>query len=155
MTAAKKLLKVQVTGLLRQVLAAEGADPDHFAEQFAQWKQDWPAQEFTNFYFGKDGDYARPVRNGQRVLRHVHLPPAPGSLAFKTWELRARRGSRKTSDAILVYAQDPSHGYLLLFIAREPHGHSLGDMGTPDIVKLMNGLADTAEQFMFTGSVII
>ena len=32
MTAARKLPKVQVTNLLRRVLAAEGADPDHFAE---------------------------------------------------------------------------------------------------------------------------
>jgi len=155
MTAANKLTKVQVTKLLRQVLDAEGADPDHFAEQFAKWKRGWPALEFSNFYFGKDGDYTRPVRNGQRVLRHVHLPPAQGSPAFQAWALRARRESRKTSDAILVYAQDPSHGYLLLFIAREPHGHSLGDMGTPDIVKLMNGLADAAEQFIFTGNVVI
>ncbi len=155
MTAARKLPKVQVTNLLRRVLAAEGADPDHFAEQFAKWKRDWPAQEFLNFYFGKDGDYTRPVRNGQRVLRHVHLPPNPRSPAYRTWELRAARRSRNTSDAVLVYAQDSSHGYLLLFIAREPHGHSLGDMGTLDIAKLMNGLAEAAEQFIFAGDVIL
>ncbi len=155
MTAANKLTKVQVTKLLRQVLDAEGADPDHFAEQFAKWKRGWPALEFSNFYFGKDGDYTRPVRNGQRVLRHVHLPPDPLSPAYRTWEQRAARGSRKTSDAVLVYAQDASHGFLLLYIAREPHGHSLGDMDTPDTAQLMNGLADAAEHFIFTGNVII
>jgi len=155
MTAAKQLPKVQVTQLLGQVLVAEGVDPDHFAEQFAKWKRNWPAQEFSNFYFGKDGDYTRPMRNGQKVLRHVHLPPAPHSPAYRTWEQRAARGSRKTSDAVLIYAQDASHGYLLLYIAREPHGHSLGAMDTPDTARLMNCLADAAERFIFNASVII
>lgn len=155
MTAAKKPPKVQITNLLRRVLVAEGLDPDYFAEQFAKWKQDWPVHEFMNFYFGKDGEYIRPVRNGQRVLRHVHLPPAPQSLAYKTWVRQATRCSRKTSDAILVYAQDGAHGFLLLYIAREPHGHSLGAMDTPDTVRLMNGLADAADQFIFSGNIAI
>ncbi len=150
-----KLPKVQLTNVFRQALIADGLDPDDFAQYFAEWKEDWPKYELADFYFGKDGDYKRPLRHGKRVLRHVHLAPLDDSPDYADWCLKAKRLSRKTSDEILVYAQDQTHGFLLLHIAREPTGHELGEMATPTTHQLMNDLADVAEAFIHDGSVII
>jgi hypothetical protein len=155
MLAKKSLPKVQLTGVFRQALLADGLDPDHFAEYFSEWRESWPKHEYTDEYFGKDSDYAKPLRNGKRVLRHVHLEPPTSSPNYADWQRDAKRCSRKTSDEILVYAHDPIHGYLLLHIAHEPNGHTLGDMATPVTKQLMNTMADVAEAFLFDGTILI
>jgi hypothetical protein len=155
MLAMKSLPKVQLTGVFRQALIADELAPDEFAQYFAEWRQSWPNYEFTDPYFGKDGDYAQPLRNGKRVLRHVHLEPPLTSPKYETWQRAAKRCSRKTSDKMLVYAYDPAHGYLLLHIAHEPNGHALGDMDTPGTKLLMNTMADVADAFIFNGCVLI
>jgi hypothetical protein len=155
------LPQVQLTTLLRQALIDEGFDPDEFAQYFAEWKVLGPAGEYTDYYFGKDGFYERPKRCGRRVLRHVHLPPDPPvdgqrpSPAFADWELDSQRCRRKTSDTSLIYAEDPGHGFLLIYLAREPQGHKLARMDTPEAQQLMNQLADVAEQFIFSGTIIL
>ena len=151
---ASKLPKVQLTKVFRQALIDDGLYPDDFAQYFAEWKQAWPRHELTDFYFGKDGDYKKPLRHGKRVLRHVHLAPTEDSPDYDEWCRKANRGSRKTSDEILVYAEDRTHGFLLLYIAREPTGHELGDMATPITRQLMNDLAEVAEAFIHNGSII-
>lgn len=155
MPVPKKLPKVQLTNLLRQALLDDDLDPDDFVQYFAEWKKNWPKYEFMDFYFGKDGDYKKPLRHGKRVLKHVHLAPADNSPGYLAWCRLAQRCSRKTSDEILVYAEDATHGFLLLYIAREPNGHELGEMKTPDAIRLMNDLADVAERFIHDGSIII
>lgn len=153
--------KVQITELLRNALIADGFNPDDFGQYFAEWKSDFPESENLDYYFGKDGFYDLPKRGGRRVLRHVHLPPnepGPGerpSEAYQKWMKKLRHGSRKTSDTSLIYAHDPGHGFLLIFIAREPNGHLMTRMDTPDSRKFMEALADVAERFIFNGEIMI
>lgn len=153
--------KVQFTNLLRDDLIADGFDPNEFGQYFAEWKVGFPKSEDEDYYFGKDGFYDRPTRGGRRVLRHVHLPPAepgPGerpSEAYLRWEKRFNHRSRKTSDTSLIYAHDPGQGFLLIYIAREPYGHQLCRMDTPETRGFMNELADVAEEFIFNGKITI
>ncbi len=89
------------------------------------------------------------------VLRHVHLPPSnPVDLAEWAKAHRRRRG-RRTSNTCLVYAYDKAHGYLLLYIAREPNGHSISDMSVLASARFMNLLADAAEAFIHDGSIAL
>lgn len=155
MPPPRKIPKVQLTELLRNILVSDGYDTDEFARYFARWKALGPAGEFSDPYFGKDGEYAKPMRGGRRVLRHVHLPPERDPDQLTDWERKAARRSRKTSDTALIYAYDPQHGFLLIFFAREPHGHTLAAMHTTAAAQLMEQLADAAEQFIHYGSIII
>jgi mRNA interferase YafO len=155
--------KVQLTALLRQALIDEGLDPNDFAEYFAGWKAMGPAGEYEDYYFGKDGFYDAPKRGGRRVLKHVHMPPDdvradpadPKPVALVQWDKDWGNRRRKTSDTSLIYAEDPGHGYLLIYLAREPTGHELARMATPASKTFMNQLADVAEQFIFSGAVVI
>jgi hypothetical protein len=154
MPSARLLQKVQLTNLLRQSLIADGLDPDDFAQYFADWKAEGEAGEHLDYYFGKDGFYNAPKREGRRVIKHVHMPPE-GSDDLAKWERAWVRRSRKTSDTVLIYAQDPAHGFLLMHLAREPHGHKLAKMATLETQKFMNQLADVAEAFIFNGEILI
>jgi hypothetical protein len=147
--------KVQISAMLRASLEADGFDVQDFCNLFAEWKTDWPEREYTYWFFGKDGEYVEPKRNGRRVLRHVHLPPELDPDEEKAWTANFERRMRKASDTALVYAYDPAHGYLLIYVAREPKGHELSDMDTPETKKLMNIFADQAEAFIFSGSVFL
>lgn len=144
-----------MTRLLRESLEADGFDADEFAQYFGNWKALGDAGEYSDPYFGKDGEYSRPIRAGQRVLRHVHLPPESDPAEIARWNAQAKRGSRKTSDTSLVYAFDQRHGYLLIYVAREPDGHVLSDMGTKETADLMNNFADVAAAFRHDGSILI
>ncbi len=166
------LPKVQLTQEFREELEAVGANPDTLAEAFAEWKQGWPKFEDLDYYFGKDGEYHTPTRAGKRVLTHVHMPPEdpdnwPADALPLTpdertkiekeiqdwermWHLR-RSARNRTSSRVLVYANGGRHGYLLLRLAREPHGH---DETTAD-KQLMNDLADVAEAFIHDGTILI
>lgn len=146
--------RVRITELLRTSLQEDGYDVEAFCDYFAEWKSS-PANEYTDWFFGKDSDYVAPRRNGRRVLRHVHLPPEQDTVKRAKWEQAFKTTSRKTSDTALVYAYDPAHGYLLIYVAREPAGHALSDMATPDTQKLMNLFADQAEAFIFGGEVYL
>lgn len=147
---------VRVTEHLRQDLESDSFDVQDFCELFAIWKSEWPKNEYDCYYFGKDGDYAEPKRHGRRVLRHVHLAPDDSNTdSAKDWSQKHERKSRKTSDNVLIYAEDPQHGYLLIYFAREPDGHKIADMTTPESRQLMENLADVAEAFIFNGEILI
>lgn len=172
MSLGAALPKVQLTKVFCAALEADGADPDILAEGFAEWKQGWPKFEDSDYYFGKDGDYHTPVRNGKRVLRHVHMPPEDPNtwpadapplshekrakiLAEirnwdKMWSLR-RAGRFRTSSRVLVYVDGGRHGYLLLHLAREPDGHDATTANT----HLMKDMADVAEAFIHDGTILI
>jgi hypothetical protein len=145
-------LRVQATALLRQVLADAGMDVDDLLEEFCAWKV---KGEFSNYYFGKDGAYSEPRRNGRSVLWHVHVPPESDPVALAKWDRAWRFGSRMSSDAALIYTYDPAHGFLLLFYAIEPTAHSLAEMNDFDSRELMTLLADVAEQFIFRGTIAV
>lgn len=147
--------RVQITALLRSDLEALGYDVDEICNLFAEWKSRGATGEYLYWFFGKDGEYAKPLRSNKRVLRHVHLPPETDEQKAAQWDVVAKRCGRKTSDTALVYAYDARHGYLLMYIAREPEGHALADLSTPDSLQLMEDLCDVAEAFIHDGSVTI
>lgn len=163
MSAELTLPPVHLTQLLRQALLDDGLDPDDFAQYFAEWKAMGAAGEYLDYYFGKDGDYDQPRRGGQRVLRHVHMPPEdrradesePPSPALAQWERDWQRRRRKTSDTALIYAHDPRRGYLLIYLAREPTGHQIAQMTTETSRTFMNQLADVADAFITHGRILI
>jgi hypothetical protein len=132
-----------------------GFDVADYLRYFAAWKANWPANEFTNPFFGKDGDYSRPLRSGTRVLRHVHLPPEADPEEAAQWDKRANRNSRKTSNTSLVYAEDHVYGFLLIAILKEPSGHDVSEMKTNRDAELMEWFADIADHFRMTGQVLV
>lgn len=172
MATSRQLPKVQLTRVFRDVLLAAGANPDDLAQGFAEWKEAWPKWEDRDFYFGKDGDYHTPRRNGEFVLRHVHMPPedpcnwpddspplAPDQKARiemevqewnKAWK-KGRAGRYRVSSRVLVYVDGGRHGYLLLDLAREPDGHD----SIPANKAQMERWADIAERFRLDGTVLI
>jgi hypothetical protein len=154
MATALPLPHVQLSDLLYDTFEAEGIDPDVFADEFAAWKALGPTGEFSSYYFGKDGFYIEPKRNGQMVIRHVHLPPSD-TAELAEWSRLHRRRRMRTSNTCLVYAHDRRHGYLLLYVAREPNGHGISDMRIPASARLMHQFADAADAFIHDGSVIL
>ncbi|MDB5820035.1 MAG: hypothetical protein JWQ11_3675 [Rhizobacter sp.] len=146
---------VRATNLLVSALESEGLDAGVLCDAFSCWKSRGPAGEFSDFYFGKDSEYVRPKRNGVNVLRHAHLPPVSDVEALTEWNVRARRSSREVSDTCLIYAHDQRHGFLLIYIAREPYGHTLAQMETSEARQLMNDFCDVAEAFVHEGRILI
>lgn len=146
---------VQITQLLRASLEADGLDADDFCQYFGKWKALGEVGEYADYYFGKDGENTRPLRHGRRVLRHVHLTPEADAHALQKWDRDWKRRSRKTSDVCLVYTFDRRHGYLLIFLVREPEGHVFSEMKTKEAAQLMEDFADVADAFQFDGSILI
>ena len=54
-----------------------------------------------------------------------------------------------------MYTFDRRHGYLLIFLVREPEGHVFSEMKTKDAAQLMEDFADVADAFQFDGSILI
>jgi len=146
-------LKVQITAHLRSQFADGGAG---LSSMFTAWKKLGPSYADHHYYFGKDGEYTRPLVDGVRVLRHVHLRPNPKSPFFPAWEDAWRRRGRKTSDDVLIYAQGtPRVGCLLIAVVLEPNGHNFAAMATPEDAAIMEGFASAADQFLFDGKIIV
>lgn len=145
-------IQVHVTEYLRSQYDDEGAD---LVRAFADWKSMGPDGEYHHYYFGKDGDYARPLVDGKRVLRHVHLVPDDSSPYRPQWDKTWRYKGRKISNDVLIYAQGaPRYGALLIAVILEPHGHNFAEMKTPEDATMMEGFASAADQFIFDGSII-
>lgn len=158
MATSHKLPVVQCTQLLQTKLLQVGFQPTDYVTYFAEWKRDCkvnPIVEFTDYYFGKDGEYSRPKRNGKNILWHVHLPPKSKSAEIARWEYDLKHKARKKSNTSLIYAYDLTNGYLLIDIVWEPDGHSLTKMNTPASKEMMEGYADIAEQFITYGIVLV
>jgi hypothetical protein len=123
---------------------------------FSEWKSWGSVYEDYHYYFGKDGEYARPLVDGVKVLRHVHLLPDAGSPYLPAWEEAWERKARKKSDDVLIYAQGtPRVGYLLIAVVSEPNGHDFAEMTNPEDKAMMEGFAIAAEQFQFDGKIIV
>jgi hypothetical protein len=126
---------------------------DYFIEEFTYWKSDGA---FSNWQFGKDGFYENPKSSvGKMCLRHVHLPPIFDVNKRRRWELiwnGAIRGHYRTSNTILVYAEDAHYGYLLIQLLIEPDGHKVADRRTQEHAELMQDMVDEAELFQHTGT---
>jgi mRNA interferase YafO len=147
-----ELPKVQVSALLADWAERHNEDLPSLVVEFAHWKV--MKDERNSFYFGKDGFYARPLRHGQRVLRHVHMPPDEQSDRFPVWEEAYEEKWARTSDTILIYADGGRHGYLLLHIVKEPDGHDFAEMRTSQDRSMMKQFADAADAFIHNGEVM-
>ncbi|MGJ7558373.1 type II toxin-antitoxin system YafO family toxin [Variovorax sp. RB3P1] len=148
-------MATQNTQALSRQLVTVGEDPHNFAGEFDRWKALGSAGEYASYLFGKDGAYVAPPVNGvPNVLRHVHLVPLADPPALRRWNLQWRHRSRKVSDRALVYASDPTHGHLLIYILKEPDAHMVPRMATDDHRVLMLKLARIAEAFVLRGAVI-
>jgi len=140
--------------LLRQLEKLEENASD-FTAAFDSWKASGVAGEFDSYLFGKDGAYLKPaVFGAPDALRHVHIVPLSDADAHDTWNQQWRRRSRKVSDRALVYAQDPAHGHLLIWILRDPGAHAVARMETEADRTLMLKLLRIAERFVHDGEVI-
>jgi hypothetical protein len=148
-------MKVQITHHLRDELTRAGSDPDEFLRSFAEWKSRGPIGEFDHYYFGKDAEYSRPLVDGKRVLRHVHLAPLDDSPHLAEWNRDWDKYRRRTSDTALVYADGGRHGFLLIAILWEPDAHRIATMSDQVSRDTMNGFANVADYFIFDGSVVI
>ena len=148
-------MAVHMTEYLRQELLELGTDPEQFIAEFKEWKSRGQAGEDDHYYFGKDGDYARPLVNGKRVLRHVHLIPSDDSSSLAEWDLAWKRKRKRVSDTALVYADRGRDRYLLIAILWEPAAHDIADMNTQENSDLMHSFANVAEQFIFNGTIAI
>ena len=150
-----QLPKVQLTAAFAADLEHMGIPPALFAEGFAQWKALNSSAQLRDPYYGKDGPYARPVRGGGPVLRHVHMRPESDRAATLAWDSKARAAVPKTSDAVLIYAQHPTAGYLLIHAVWAVGAHDFAEMRTPEDMVFMNNMADIAYEFIFWGKVIV
>ena len=65
------------------------------------------------------------------------------------------QAARQTSDTSLIYAFDPLHGFLLIDIAKEPVGHLIAMMDTPESIEMMNLYADVADAFIHSGEILV
>ena len=149
---AAAMPKVQASELLKEWAKRNRQNIDDLIEEFAYWKA--MHNPLNSWAFGKDGFYARPTRNGKLVLRHVHLPPKEGTPQAKAWDIDFDRTNEKTSDSVLIYAEDRMYGFLLLYIVLEPEGHDFAEMRTQFDRQLMKLLADAAEAFIFNGTLM-
>lgn len=142
-------MDVQITTVLKDKLQSDGFDSDLFVESFRDWKQ---GDEFSSYFFGKDGAYSSPSVNGTPyTLRHVHLVPIKSSK--QKWKRDWKTKSRKTSDRVLVYVKN-HNSYLLITILPEPGSHEIAEMKTPQNIDLMQRFAIIAEAFIDRNEVI-
>lgn len=149
-------MPVSITEYLRQEMLGIGTDPEEFLNEFDSWKSKGPAGEDCHYYFGKDGDYKRPLVDGKRVLRHVHLIPMEESSYMAEWDRSwNRRQGKRVSDTCLVYADAGRQRYLLIAILWEPNAHEVAEMRTPEHADLMHRFATVAAQFIFNGTIAI
>lgn len=142
---------VQVTTALKTLLEQSGICVEEFCNQFIKWKN---ADEYSNYYFGKDSAYVAPTVDGKKYkLRHVHLVPLVDQKQLAAWNKKWQFGGRKTSDRVLIYVEDNRNNFLLIFILPEPDAHKIAEMKEPKHQQLMKRFAIISEQFLFDGTV--
>ena len=126
------------------------ADLEEFVSDFESWKK---GDEYGSYIFGKDSAYIKPqVSGASNALKHVHLVPAERTEARRKWDQQWRRKGRKTSDRVLVYAEDPTYGYLLIFILDEPTAHRVAQMRIEAHKTAMYRFRDIATNFVTYGT---
>jgi Toxin YafO, type II toxin-antitoxin system len=140
------------TNSLREQFQEVGANLSDFVQQFNDWKS---SSEYGSYLFGKDGAYGPPVPSASPGrLKHVHLVPVLDEGALAAWDRDWERRTRKVSDRALVYAEDLSGNFLLLFIFNEPEAHEIARMKTPENKLLMKQLVAVAAEWAFSGKVL-
>jgi mRNA interferase YafO len=141
---------VKITTALKTLLEQSGICPEELSNQFMRWKKEG---EYNSYYFGKDSAYVLPTVNGEKYkLRHIHLVPLTDKKQLAIWNQKWQFGGRKTSDRVLIYAEDNLNNFLLIFILSEPDAHKIAQMKEPKNEQLMKRFAAIAEQFLFDGT---
>lgn len=149
-----------MTRRLETELLSKGYAPPEFCEYFKGWKELGPGAE--DWFFGKDNFYSKPTRDGEMVLRHVHLAPGEADtdesgtrLLLPAWNRIWDAGWNKerVSNTALIYAQDFTHGYLLLHVVWAPRAHPFARMTDAQDSALMLKLCDEAAAFRFNGEI--
>ncbi|MCC8364506.1 type II toxin-antitoxin system YafO family toxin [Lysobacter sp. A6] len=140
-------MAVLVTEALAKRFQDAGLDVWPFMEEFADWKDGWPAKEYDFELFGKDGMYDQPRVGGARVLWHVHLEPTEDLVGWQDWMRAFTFRKRKTSNRVLVYARRHTD-YLLITILDEPDAHLIAQMRTPRHKALMESFAEIARAWI-------
>lgn len=145
---------IQTTKTLASDFQTQSLDLNLFIEKFKIWKESGTNGEDGSYLFGKDGSYVTPLVDGKKYqLQHVHLTPIINLQNKIKWDIAWQRGSRRTSDRVLVYAKDKDK-YLLIAILPEPTAHQIAKMATPVDKDLMESFALIAAQFIFDGQII-
>jgi hypothetical protein len=148
-------MRVRITEALRTALANIGQNSAQLVRDFGDWKSLGPAGEYSSEIFGKDGAYRAPSVGGVVYkLRHVHLIPLLDRPKRRRWLEKFRVRGRKTSNRVLVYAEDGRGNYLLIFILNEPSAHDIAEMRTARDRETMKGFAAVAEAFLHDGTVL-
>lgn len=147
-------MTVFLTRYLVDQLQSVGIASVDFQKWFGVWKR--ALDEESSAFFGKDGGYVVPTVHGEKYrLRHVHLVPLLDRAAQREWYEAYARGSRRTSDRVLVYVQARNNDYLAIAILEEPDAHEIQKMETAQDKATMEGFAVAAEEFLTDGTIIV
>jgi hypothetical protein len=117
-----------------------------FAGGFRAWKLLPHVEQLGSRTFGSDGEYVRPLVQGQSWLRHVHLQPRKGTRDRRDWD-RNRSGYARTSNRHLIYAQHGEHILLVHFLA-DGTAHQVAKMRTPQDTATMYRCAQLVATWM-------
>jgi hypothetical protein len=110
-----------------------------------------------NFHFGRDIAYHTHTVAGKYILMHVHLTPTVDMKALNMWHdiyernINKKKGVsalEKTSNACLVYIEEPKDKFLFVSIFREPDAHKLCHDR-----QFMKKIVSMAEDYYFHGKV--
>lgn len=114
---------------------------------FKWWKAD-VSREFESPFFGKDAALIAPKVGGREyALRHCHLIPMCDIAEKTKWIQAFKRRSRKTSDRILIYAQQGEDFYLINVID-DPGAHQIMRMQDMQGRSFMLECAKEADAFL-------
>lgn len=139
-------MKISCTQLLTDYAQENHLDLDRFIQLFEQWKIQG---EDESYFFGKDSYFVVPSN-----LKHVHLVPILNQNSLSQWNKNWERGSRRTSDRFLIYAEDNTR-YLLIAILPEPTAHAFVKMETAQSKKLMSLFSQAADDFIYNDNIIL
>lgn len=138
-------MRVFVSDALRNYFSAQSSQD--LIEAFKWWKED-VGREFKSPFFGKDSGLIRPKVDGRDyALRHCHLIPLNDERALSRWKADFRRESRKTSDRVLIYAQD-DEDYYLIDVVDDPGAHQIMRMVDSQGYSFMARCAREASSFL-------
>lgn len=139
-------MKISCTQLLTDYAQENHLDLARFIQLFEQWKMQG---EDESYFFGKDSYFIVPSN-----LKHVHLVPILNQNSLSQWNKNWEKGSRRTSDRFLIYAED-NERYLLIAILPEPTAHAFVKMETPQSKTLMSLFSQVADDFIYYDNIIL
>lgn len=146
----------KTTKALQNHFTENNLDITEFIKQFNWWKGRGASGEYDSYLFGKDSAYVRPAVDGKEyTLMHVHLVPQSDLKQLEHWKNAYKNRRRKVSDRVLIYVNDSSGDYLLIYILPEFDAHRIAAMKTKSDKETMEGFAEAASAFIYDGAIIV